>query len=302
MAEMQTYRKKLQEDPYYLGNQGATNNVAWRKVGKEDMLVSAEAAAAHDAVERAAATDANEDDTDANTDADRGNLEPVGLTLVGTIAARDCWLMPCGFWKGSTVFTPTFADLKLNCRIVAPTDPPFASDFQVALKNIETLATKAETKGHDKVGVFDAKDKSKSSIKLRHVVFEEKEAGDVDDPHAFQLRDWPVKSAAAQESLDGMDDTHRVIPITAYDLDGDLIPPSAYVSALMGAVVRATFTMSHWNIARDKRDTYAADIESLRVVIPPPKIASGSSGSPRKRKATIAARDLGASPEKKSRV
>ncbi|KAF8208195.1 hypothetical protein K438DRAFT_318053 [Mycena galopus ATCC 62051] len=294
MADMTAFREDLLRDPFYLGGPKVTENVTWKKVGREEMAVSAKAAAAHEsAIEQAKATEADDD----NKQTELGDLDPVGLTLVATISPTDCWLTPCGFWKGPTSYTPTFADLKLNCRLVTPTDPLFAPDFERALKNVETLAAKVETKGQEKKGIFDL---GKTSLKLRHVVFEEKEETDEEDPDAFQLQDWPVKSPAAQESLDRMDATHRVIPISAYDVYGDLILPIQYTSALMGAVVRATFTMTHWNISRDKRDSYAADIESLRVLVPAQKTASGGS-SPRKRKVP-ATTDPGPSPVKKSRV
>ncbi|KAK7015234.1 hypothetical protein R3P38DRAFT_3204421 [Favolaschia claudopus] len=92
-----------------------------------------------------------------------------------------------------------------------------------------------------------------------------------DDPsiiELFVLQDWPVKNAAAKEALEGMENSHQVIPIRAYDVDGDLISPAHYMSKLSGAVVRATLTLSHWKIGRDKRDTYTADIETLRVLVP----------------------------------
>lgn len=49
----------------------------------------------------------------------------------------------------------------------------------------------------------------------------------------------------------------------------------------------------------DKRDSYAADIVSFRIVVPAPNVAFASASSPRKRKA-LAAKDDGASPMKKT--
>jgi hypothetical protein len=126
----------------------------------------------------------------------------------------------------------------------------------------------------------------------------------VDD--VFQLRHWPVKYPAAQEALHNMDSTHRVNPMAAYDIHGSLIPPTQYASVLTGAVVRASVTMSHWHIAKDSRDTYTADVLSLRVIVPAPvlapKVTPSSSTSPRKRRnAPIASKDLGPSPMKKPR-
>ncbi|KAJ6518278.1 hypothetical protein C8R47DRAFT_1232444 [Mycena vitilis] len=287
MADLKSFREELQHNPFYLGGSALTEKVQWKRVGREDMVVSANAAA----VEGAAA--------DSNDEGDQP--DPVALSIVATVSPEDFWLVPCGFWKGPTIYTPTFADLKLNCRLVAAEDPLFAADFRTGMKNVEKLTANIATEGHSKVGLFDTKEKPKTTLKLRHVVFEEKEAGDEDDPNAFQVQDWPAKSTAAQEALDGMITTHRVNPIAAYDINGDLIAPSQYSSALMGAVVRANFTLSHWNIAKDKRDSYSADIDSLRVVVPPKKGNAGGSSPARKRKGPPAATDLGASPLKKSR-
>ncbi|KAK7036820.1 hypothetical protein R3P38DRAFT_2770894 [Favolaschia claudopus] len=65
-------------------------------------------------------------------------------------------------------------------------------------------------------------------------------------------------------------------------------------------VVRATLTLSHWKIGRDKRDTYTADIESLRVLVP---ASVAGSSSPRKRRvAPIAKKDPATSPSPKKKA
>jgi hypothetical protein len=115
----------------------------------------------------------------------------------------------------------------------------------------------------------------------------------------YTIADWPVRSAEAQAAIDEMKNTHRVVPIPAYDIAGKLIPPTDYRAQLMGAVVELYFTLTHWSIGpKDKvprSDTYVADIVSMRVVSPPktPMV------SPRKRK-TFAC-DPMSSPSKKVR-
>ncbi|KAF7362487.1 hypothetical protein MVEN_00596400 [Mycena venus] len=294
--DWKTFRDKIIKNPYYLGAPQALDKVTWARFEREEVLVSAEVAAAHQSAA---------DDAGTNFDhggADLPDLGPASLLLVAKVSPDDCWLTPCGSWKGPTAITPTFADLKLNCRLVAPEDPTFANDFRVVLRNLETLISRVETKGYERVGVFDPKERPKTSIKLRHVVFEEKDLTDGNEEgNAFQLRDWPAKSLAAQNALESMDSTHRVNPIRTYDIGGNLIPPSQYMSTLQGAVVRVEITISHWGISKGSRDAYAADIDTLRVIVPAPlNFASGSAKSPHKKNTSIPTKDYGPSLTKKT--
>ena len=73
-----------------------------------------------------------------------------------------------------------------------------------------------------------------------------------------------------------MVDTHRVNYLEAYDMHGRLIEPSRYRRHLQGAMVQMHFTLTHWSIDQKKKgqvlvpacDTFAADIYSMRVLIP----------------------------------
>lgn len=64
--------------------------------------------------------------------------------------------------------------------------------------------------------------------------------------------------------------THRVVPLPAYDMHGELIEPKSYVTRLVGALVQVHFTMSHIPIATTRTDRFMADIVSVRVLAPPP--------------------------------
>ncbi|KAJ7187070.1 hypothetical protein C8R46DRAFT_1207045 [Mycena filopes] len=295
MADMTAFRDNLRRHPYYLGGDDVLERVIWKKIGNDNTLVAADEAAAYDDAVQSATEDGNDNPTVAD-------LDPATFTLVASIDPDDFWLTPCGFWKGPTLYTASLADLKLSCRLVAPEDAAFEADFKTVLKNVERLMGRAATGGNMKQGILGGKAGTKPGLKLRHVVFEANSSGDMDDdPGAYQLRDWPVKSAAAQEALEKMDaeNSHRVNPIPAYDIDGNLIHPTQYTSALKGAVVRADITLLHWHIVRETRDSYAAEISSLRVLVPPPNV--GSNASPRKKRRVLAATDSGASPVKRVR-
>ncbi|KAK7055632.1 hypothetical protein R3P38DRAFT_2760807 [Favolaschia claudopus] len=302
MTDLVAFREELLKDPYYLGREEVISKVGWNKVGRDEMVVSAEEAAKRvPDNENQSTADPDVEDGEVSEVGEPATLNPVRLTAVAMVSADDCWLTPCGNWKGRTKFTPNLADLKLNCRLVAPSASPFAVDFKVVMKTIKKLMAQVETAGYEKSGIFNAKENPKATLKIRHVVFEQKEEDEDDEPDAFALRDWPVISPEAKEALEEMDNSHRVVPMRAYDVNGDLIAPANYMAKLQGAVVRATLTLSHWNIVKEKRNTYAADIDSLRVLVPPSVSSSGS--SPRKRRAgPIAQKDPGASPSPKKKA
>ena len=73
-----------------------------------------------------------------------------------------------------------------------------------------------------------------------------------------------------------MVNTHCINYLEAYDMHR-LIEPSQYRRHLQGALVQIHFTLTHWSIGQKKRcevlvpacDTFAANIYSMRVLIPP---------------------------------
>ncbi|KAJ7802694.1 hypothetical protein B0H14DRAFT_2614078 [Mycena olivaceomarginata] len=151
-----------------------------------------------------------------------------------------------------------------------------------------------QAEGHKEQGIFDSKEKPHKIMKVCHVVVEPKNNGEEDNNDGIKLRDWPVKSDAARTALAAMEETHRVHRLPAYNVDGELIAPAQYARFLSAAVVRATISIKCWAISSDKRDTYVADIECFRVVIPAPVHAQPGPSSPRKRK-VLETKDYGAS-------
>ncbi|KAJ8589092.1 hypothetical protein M405DRAFT_818618 [Rhizopogon salebrosus TDB-379] len=90
----------------------------------------------------------------------------------------------------------------------------------------------------------------------------------------FDIHNWPVSSEAARHDLETMVETHRVVPIPAYDVDGNLIHPQNYRKMLRGAIVQVDFHLTHWSIARKQdgtsaADSYTADVVSIRVLNEP---------------------------------
>lgn len=79
-----------------------------------------------------------------------------------------------------------------------------------------------------------------------------------------------------------MTESHRVIPIPAYDLNSRLIVPAQYPRILEDAVAIIYFSLKHWTI--DSVDTYIAEIVNIRVVTPP---TLSKTNSPQKRKFAV---------------
>jgi hypothetical protein len=92
-------------------------------------------------------------------------------------------------------------------------------------------------------------------------------------PHEFTIAGWHAVHDAAKDTLLNMQTTHKVIPLPAYDMHGNLIRPEDYRKHLQGAIVQVHFTMTHWHIRAhgDKSacDSYTADVYSMRVLVPP---------------------------------
>jgi hypothetical protein len=90
----------------------------------------------------------------------------------------------------------------------------------------------------------------------------------------FDIHNWPVSSEAARHDLETMVETHRVVPIPAYDADGNLIHLRNYRKMLRGAIVQVDFHLTHLPIARKQdgtsvADSYTADVVSIRVLKQP---------------------------------
>ena len=91
-------------------------------------------------------------------------------------------------------------------------------------------------------------------------------------PSEFYIENWPTQSNAACEALKEMTHTHHVNYIEAFDMHGTLIFPTMYRRYLEGALVQVRFSMSHWADDSDETDSYASDIVSMRVLVPPQRI------------------------------
>jgi len=90
----------------------------------------------------------------------------------------------------------------------------------------------------------------------------------------FTTAKWPVTHEETRVELDQISATHRIVPIPAYDVKGDLIKPEVYRQSLEDAIVELHFGLTHWAIASRKAgapacDVFVGDIDLIRVLVPP---------------------------------
>ena len=88
----------------------------------------------------------------------------------------------------------------------------------------------------------------------------------------YTLTGWPIINTEAEDARQEMlaNNSHQIVPLPAYDMKGNLIRPDKYKEALAGALVRVSFTLSHWYIAsRNPTNNFVADVKSIRVLIDP---------------------------------
>ncbi|KAJ7861800.1 hypothetical protein B0H14DRAFT_2575717 [Mycena olivaceomarginata] len=258
---------------YYLGVPEIREQAVWRTIGRENKLVTADSVLAADR-EAACIT----------------KIEETSLSSPSSLQ-NDFWLMPDVNWRGKTPYTKTFEDVSLRCRLVAPKIPDFAaSDFSEALANLDWFMGASATPGNTRQSIVEA-----GAIKLRHVLFE-----------IQRSKLWKTGPAARKRlgrARDTIKRTHTVLPLKAFDMAGNLLPPTKYSEALKGAVVRVSVKLTHWKFRPQGddpmgRDVYTADIDNIRVLVPPeqrtrkviPRTDPGPS-SPSKKARTLERRD-----------
>ena len=105
----------------------------------------------------------------------------------------------------------------------------------------------------------------------------------------MNIKDYPVTSDDAHIALAQMETTHTVQLMQANDIDGKLIMPADYIDKLAGACAWVRFTLEKYTFRNDDnraKDTFVADIESIRLVVKadPTPLVDTPQGSPKKRK------------------
>ena len=85
----------------------------------------------------------------------------------------------------------------------------------------------------------------------------------LDIPEEFRLENWPCLHDAGRDAIQEMIESHRAIPIPAYDVNSKLIIPAQYPRTLKDALVIVRFSLKHWAI--DSVDTYVQQTRLIQV-------------------------------------
>jgi hypothetical protein len=96
----------------------------------------------------------------------------------------------------------------------------------------------------------------------------------------FHIANWPVFSPSAKKELESMLGTHTVVPLPAYDAEGNLISPREYRSKLKGALVAMRFDLTHWafpaRAGRPAADTFVANIRRIDMLEDPVAVSTAA--------------------------
>jgi len=87
------------------------------------------------------------------------------------ISADDCFLTPCGNWKGPTPTTKSFTDVKLAFRGDDPNQDTIRDDYKTVIQNAKRLMDNIATGNVQKKGFLNYIG-TKEGLRFRHVLFE----------------------------------------------------------------------------------------------------------------------------------
>jgi hypothetical protein len=101
------------------------------------------------------------------------------------------------------------------------------------------------------------------------------------------IEDYPTTTDDVRDALHDLISTHIVNLMQARDMDGNLIMPTDYATALRGACAWVRFTLEKFKFRAEQnrtRDTYVADVVSVNVITKPEVIIETPQPSPKKQR------------------
>ena len=94
------------------------------------------------------------------------------------------------------------------------------------------------------------------------------------------MENWPLTDKSTQDELEDLRATHHIVPVPAYNIQGNLVKPAAYRHTLENALVELHFMLSHWAIAGKKgqpeSDVFIADVHLIQLIAPPHSSVAGT--------------------------
>ncbi|KAG7094278.1 hypothetical protein E1B28_007882 [Marasmius oreades] len=218
-----------------------------------------------------------------------GEEEDALVAVIARVSKSNTNLVHDRYYKKSSWYTETLADLKLAVALEAVTEnDTLQKDFDAYQATIERLreCLPKTQDGWKRNGILIDGRGSEGTyvdkIKLRHRVFlprkptdPEEELFEAIDTDPFKseytLRGYPLRHKEARDERELMvtDKSHKLNVFGAYDTNGCIIRPSKVSESLRGAIVKVYFTIMHVPISWESKHVFSADVVSIRVIIPP---------------------------------
>ncbi|KAF8443787.1 hypothetical protein L210DRAFT_3643388 [Boletus edulis BED1] len=234
------------------------------------------------------------------------------------VAHNDFFLSPDGNYDPENALGTRFQDVKLNCHIIPPVSSAYSfaiDDFIPCINNLRAFERLLKhDRGESVGGMVHGSILGTTQVKVTHALFEprltplgtdssdDNEETDATNQDAnticsetygelgpeFAMETWPVAPRCI-DSLQELISTHDICPLPAFDMHGDIIPPTRYESLLKGATVEVHFAVVHHHIKRKKKHVYNAVLHKMQIL----QLADPAPSSPFKRLRVSSARGKG---------
>ncbi|KAI6152553.1 hypothetical protein BKA82DRAFT_4351867 [Pisolithus tinctorius] len=196
--------------------------------------------------------------------------------------SKDFWLSADGGYQGPNHICKEIIDVKPSCAVGAPsTVGMLNNDFSSVVANLCALQDCCVMSRYSPGKSFFSADAfSNPCFKVCHTFLEplegmlssdnnsEDSLGDADN-NLFSFENWPLTKEKNWAELLTLKTTHWLVPLAAMDVSGHQISPYAYCHCLQDAIIKVHLMFSHWGIARNKQDMYAANIIFMHMLMPP---------------------------------
>ncbi|KAI5997162.1 hypothetical protein EDD15DRAFT_2364660 [Pisolithus albus] len=253
-------RERLLRGGFYLGDSSVIQSLHWVQDGRGHALTS---------TSKADST-ANDDDVHMVLPGDfpSHSANHATLSAIVRVDRNDFWLTSDGGYQGPSALCKEILHVKPSCALTDPGTMPVSTDYVTVqvfspLMGMVSLVSNYATNSSRHVSCIDGSDDGDQN-------------SEKDDEAGIKMQDWPLTKEKNRAELLALSSTHRILPLPAYDVAGNLIRPAAYRRCLQGAVVEVHFTLTHWGIAKAKRDVYGGEIQLMHVLVPPPTPTSPS--------------------------
>ncbi|KIO04659.1 hypothetical protein M404DRAFT_142794, partial [Pisolithus tinctorius Marx 270] len=183
------------------------------------------------------------------------------LAAIVCVDSKDFWLSADGGYQGPNHICKEIIDVKPSCAVGAPsTVGMLNNDFSSVVANLCALQDCCVMSRYSPGKSFFSADAfSNPCFKVCHTFLE---------VHASPTN-WPLTKEKNWAELLTLKTTHWLVPLAAMDVSGHQISPYAYCHCLQDAIIKVHLMFSHWGIARNKQDMYAANIIFMHMLMPP---------------------------------